>query len=90
MVTWAKPLLKQGCLLQIANHIHVAFEDLQGGTPHNLSGQPVPVSISEYELILLQVQNFTFLLFDFFFLQTASPAANYKINMYHKDTLSKF
>lgn len=35
----AEPLLKQSA----QTHVQVAFEDLKGGRPHNLSGQPPPI-----------------------------------------------
>ena len=38
------PLLRQGHLEPVAqDRVQVAFEYLQGGRLHNLSGQPVPV-----------------------------------------------
>lgn len=38
-VTWSKPLLKQGHTAQGAqSNVQAAFEDFQGGRPHNLSG----------------------------------------------------
>ena len=41
-VTWSNRLLKHLELLT-QDHVQAAFEDLQGGIPNNLSGQPVPV-----------------------------------------------
>ena len=40
----SNPLLKQGHLGPVVQeHVQMAFEYLQGGRLHNLSGQPVPV-----------------------------------------------